>query len=68
MKRKLIQIYTVAILAILTFSLSACAPKPKGDRDHGPKPPSADELFQRADSNSDGVLTKEELKNAMPTR
>ncbi|MDV7103771.1 EF-hand domain-containing protein [Vibrio sp. TH_r3] len=66
MRRTLTQIYSVGILAVLTFSISACAPKPKGDRDHGPKPLSADELFERADSNVDGVLTKEELESAMP--
>jgi Ca2+-binding EF-hand superfamily protein len=54
----------LSVLSIaLIVGMTACAPHPGGDR---PERPSVDELFNKADSNRDGVLTKEELKAVMP--
>jgi hypothetical protein len=63
MKRSMLLLTTLAIL-----TAAGCAPGPRGgDSQQGrPKPPTADELFSKADVNGDGVLTKEELAAALP--
>jgi hypothetical protein len=53
-------------LLCITATLSACAPHPRDNPSDRPMPPSADELFNSADVNHDGFLTKDELKAALP--
>ena len=54
----------IALITLAVLSITACAPQPRNDL--GRKPPSVDELFDKADTNHDGVLTKQELESALP--
>lgn len=56
----------LGIIAISTLLISACAPRQNGGP-HGPKL-SAEELFQKADTNGDNTLTFDEFEAVLPEK
>ena len=59
--RIVLSVISLAAVALIT----ACAPHPQGERPVRNRL-SVDEVFQQADVNHDGVLTKAELAVALP--